>query len=304
MASRVNRDAVSTVCENENFIFDETFPALDSIRQTPLNNSETLFTVFNRGGRFLKFLLMLKLRGDAHPRRPSSVSLIWTGKVDWISLRLLVAGRGDARKGGSRVLIPDLVVMERVGASDVSSKQAHLLRWVIQLPLIGLMGSSAVIANQVALLPRWKKRSWRVMVHPIDHLGTGRTLRFYSIPLLHDSTDFPMREKWKNLNLDVSLVALSAQVEKFDCIRKLLPTVVRHLLQSHKYKQSLSEPFDLAIQTVWDKRLSVCHTEEGILATLANTEELLKLQPNPAPVNAPSGPTISTALVGPPAPST
>ncbi|GKA71598.1 hypothetical protein Tco_0777737 [Tanacetum coccineum] len=31
MASLVNRDAVSTVCENEIFVFDEKFPALDSI---------------------------------------------------------------------------------------------------------------------------------------------------------------------------------------------------------------------------------------------------------------------------------
>ncbi|GJT96476.1 putative reverse transcriptase domain-containing protein [Tanacetum coccineum] len=30
-ASRVNRDAVSTFCENEIFVFDEKFPALDSI---------------------------------------------------------------------------------------------------------------------------------------------------------------------------------------------------------------------------------------------------------------------------------
>ncbi|GKD23554.1 hypothetical protein Tco_1225257, partial [Tanacetum coccineum] len=32
-ASRVNRDAVSTICENENFVFDEKFPALDSINK-------------------------------------------------------------------------------------------------------------------------------------------------------------------------------------------------------------------------------------------------------------------------------
>nr|GEV91108.1 reverse transcriptase domain-containing protein [Tanacetum cinerariifolium] len=31
-ASRENRDAVSTICENENFVFDEKFPALDFIR--------------------------------------------------------------------------------------------------------------------------------------------------------------------------------------------------------------------------------------------------------------------------------
>ncbi|GKG55417.1 hypothetical protein Tco_0572057, partial [Tanacetum coccineum] len=39
------------------------------------------------------------------------------------------------------------------------------------------------------------------------------------------------------------------KMEKFDCIRKLLPTVVERLLRSHEYKQSLSEPFNLAIQS-------------------------------------------------------
>ncbi|GKB06424.1 hypothetical protein Tco_0834657, partial [Tanacetum coccineum] len=29
--SFVNRDAVSTFCENENFVFDDQFPAIDSI---------------------------------------------------------------------------------------------------------------------------------------------------------------------------------------------------------------------------------------------------------------------------------
>ncbi|GKF86520.1 hypothetical protein Tco_0254347 [Tanacetum coccineum] len=33
------------------------------------------------------------------------------------SMKLSVAGRGGARKGGSCVLIPDLVVMAKVGAS-------------------------------------------------------------------------------------------------------------------------------------------------------------------------------------------
>ncbi|GJX29956.1 hypothetical protein Tco_0238035 [Tanacetum coccineum] len=33
------------------------------------------------------------------------------------SVKLLVAGRGEAGKGGSCMLIPDLVVMAKVGAS-------------------------------------------------------------------------------------------------------------------------------------------------------------------------------------------
>ncbi|GJX57865.1 hypothetical protein Tco_0287762 [Tanacetum coccineum] len=38
-----------------------------------------------------------------------------------------------------------------------------------------------------------------------------------------------------------------AEVEKFGCIRKLSPTMVSRLLQSHEYKESLSGPFNMAI---------------------------------------------------------
>ncbi|GJX34702.1 hypothetical protein Tco_0246259 [Tanacetum coccineum] len=47
-----------------------------------------------------------------------------------------------------------------------------------------------------------------------------------------------------------------AQKEKTDVIRKLLPTVVEHLLQSHEYKQSLSVPFNFALQTGWGQGLA------------------------------------------------
>nr|GEV84006.1 cell division cycle 5-like protein [Tanacetum cinerariifolium] len=114
-------------------------------------------------------------------------------------VKLLVTGHGGAGKCGSCVLIPDLVVMAKVGASgiivltesckgriiiDVSFRHAYLLGWVVLLTFISLMGSSAVIANQVALLLRWKRRSWRVMVRPKDRLGTGRILLFDYILLL------------------------------------------------------------------------------------------------------------------------
>nr|GEX11925.1 hypothetical protein [Tanacetum cinerariifolium] len=46
------------------------------------------------------------------------------------------------------------------------------------------------------------------------------------------------------------------KMEKFDCIHKLLLTVVERLLQSHEYKHSLSEPFNLAIQVEQGKGLS------------------------------------------------
>ncbi|GKB56073.1 hypothetical protein Tco_0912259 [Tanacetum coccineum] len=85
-------------------------------------------------------------------------------------------------------------------------------------------------------------------------------------------------DKFKNLEKesnemsvsDKKLVAQLSQTEfeKFDCIRKLLPTMVSRLFQSHEYKQSLSEPFCMAIQAVWCRGLSEGRTKEHILAAL------------------------------------
>ncbi|GJX89877.1 hypothetical protein Tco_0343203, partial [Tanacetum coccineum] len=55
-----------------------------------------------------------------------------------------------------------------------------------------------------------------------------------------------------------------AQKEKTDAIRKLLPTVVGRLLQSHEYKQSLSVPFNYALQTGWGQGLAEERSEEEL----------------------------------------
>ncbi|GJX19690.1 hypothetical protein Tco_0222367 [Tanacetum coccineum] len=62
--------------------------------------------------------------------------------------------------------------------------------------------------------------------------------------------------------------------EKTDSIGKLLPTVVRRLLNSHEYKESLSIPFNLAIQAGWAK--------------VVTAWELLKMYPAPPPQDAPT----------------
>ncbi|GJZ05560.1 hypothetical protein Tco_0539353 [Tanacetum coccineum] len=62
-ASLVNRDAVSTVCENENFVFDEKFPALDSIRC--LNLFIKSFWLSSSSGGTLLQLKLLSL-GSTH----------------------------------------------------------------------------------------------------------------------------------------------------------------------------------------------------------------------------------------------
>nr|GFB76575.1 hypothetical protein [Tanacetum cinerariifolium] len=54
------------------------------------------------------------------------------------------------------------------------------------------------------------------------------------------------------------------KMEKFNCIRKLLPTVVSRLFQRHEYKQSLSKPFNLAIQAGWTNGLVEERFEEDL----------------------------------------
>ncbi|GJX48973.1 hypothetical protein Tco_0275818 [Tanacetum coccineum] len=90
-------------------------------------------------------------RGAGSCIMPSSASSCPPFSVS--SVKLSIAGHGGAGKGGSCVLIPDLVVMAKVGAS-------------VQEPCFGILSSR--------------------------------------------SAAFPLREKWKNLNLEVSLVAPSA----------------------------------------------------------------------------------------------
>ncbi|GKD92942.1 hypothetical protein Tco_1372779 [Tanacetum coccineum] len=60
--------------------------------------------------------------------------------------------------------------------------------------------------------------------------------------------------------------------EKIDYIGKLLPTVVRRLLNSHEYKESLSIPFNLAIQAGWAKGLAVKRSEEDLMDVLREVQ--------------------------------
>nr|GEV03957.1 hypothetical protein [Tanacetum cinerariifolium] len=62
------------------------------------------------------------------------------------------------------------------------------------------------------------------------------------------------------------------EMENFDCIRKLLPTVVGRLLQSHEYKQSLFEPFNLAIQAGWGKGLAEERSNKDLLKLMGRME--------------------------------
>ncbi|GKB52575.1 hypothetical protein Tco_0903328 [Tanacetum coccineum] len=98
------------------------------------------------------------------------------------------------------------------------------------------------------------------------------------------------------------------KVEKFDCICKLLPTVVSRLLKSHEYKKSILEPFNMAIQAGWGKGLSEGRTDKEIMAkeylyieNIASgyhhsVVDLVKVHPDPAPFEGTSAPTISQAL--------
>ncbi|GKD94917.1 hypothetical protein Tco_1374754 [Tanacetum coccineum] len=115
-----------------------------------------------------------RLKEAAHPRQPFSASLIWIEKVDWMFWKA-VAGRGGAGKGGSRVLIPDLAVMAKVGA-------------------LGFGVSLLLIIERV------------VTCHPIDHLGIGHILQFESTLLLRSLRAEMSRESTILLVCSVGMV--------------------------------------------------------------------------------------------------
>ncbi|GJR35824.1 hypothetical protein Tco_1211508 [Tanacetum coccineum] len=94
--------------------------------------------------------------------------------------------------------------------------------------------------------------------------------------------------------------------EKIDSIGKLLPTVVRRLLSSHEYKESLSVPFNLAIQAGWAKGLAMKRSEEDLMEVLREVQgfdphsdtrmTLLKMYPIPPPEDAPIRVNLSSKV--------
>nr|GEV83071.1 hypothetical protein [Tanacetum cinerariifolium] len=62
------------------------------------------------------------------------------------------------------------------------------------------------------------------------------------------------------------------KMKKFECVCKLLPTVVERLLQSYEYKQSMYEPFNQAIQAGWGKGLSEERSKEDHLEHMSRME--------------------------------
>ncbi|GKF96126.1 hypothetical protein Tco_0288861, partial [Tanacetum coccineum] len=61
--------------------------------------------------------------------------------------------------------------------------------------------------------------------------------------------------------------------EKIDSIGKLLPTVVKRLLNSHEYKESLSVLFNLAVQAGWAKGLAMKQSEEDHMEVLREVQD-------------------------------
>nr|GEW91555.1 hypothetical protein [Tanacetum cinerariifolium] len=143
-------------------------------------------------------------------------------------VRLSDVGLGEAGKGGSRVITPDMVVMEKVSALDLGVSLSLIVKriwencscnslwcWssIFPIPFAWDFFSSikyrrfdktsegkdhrrclprqAYLLSQVALLSKWKKRLWVVTYRLIDRLGIGHILQF-------DSPSYSMRELKQN----------------------------------------------------------------------------------------------------------
>ncbi|GJY04455.1 hypothetical protein Tco_0370395 [Tanacetum coccineum] len=90
------------------------------------------------------------------------------------------------------------------------------------------------------------------------------------IPLWSFPTGYPTRGLLRMRGLCLSLGILKKK--KIDSIGKLLPTIVRRLLNSHEYKESLSIPFNLAIQAGWAKGLAVKRSEGDLMDVLREVQ--------------------------------
>ncbi|GJW74739.1 hypothetical protein Tco_0134109 [Tanacetum coccineum] len=113
--------------------------------------------------------------------------------LDDLEVRLSDVGHGEAGKGGSWVLTPDLVVTAKVVGyrhSDKTLKGKDHHRCLPQTSIPTRLGWFACIHQPHGIL-----RSSRRLVGGI---------------LSSHSAAFPLREKWKKSSLDVSLVAPSA----------------------------------------------------------------------------------------------
>ncbi|GJR92753.1 hypothetical protein Tco_0264927 [Tanacetum coccineum] len=132
------------------------------------------------------------------------------------SVKLSVTGRGGVGKGGSYVLIPDLVVMVKVGASGLLFEHEAgelVLKLTFDNPFRAILPFFFTfdVPSWWGIIVLIKPQKGRVI---IDVLLMGLTSpclnqRIKSLRA-SDSATFPLREKWKNLNLDVSLMAPSA----------------------------------------------------------------------------------------------
>ncbi|GJT65236.1 hypothetical protein Tco_1016716 [Tanacetum coccineum] len=166
-------------------------------------------------------------------------------------VKLSVAGCGGVGKGRPCVLIPDLVVIAKVGASgsrvsllliakriweyhyyDRTLEGKDHFKCLLQTSIPALTGCSAHIHQPYGILHS-NRKSGCIAFEMEETFMDGDGLSHISS--CHYAA-FPLRGKWKNLNLDVSLVALSACVgslalvlleEDASSSKRFLPAIAR-----------------------------------------------------------------------------
>ncbi|GKC74038.1 hypothetical protein Tco_1119921 [Tanacetum coccineum] len=73
--------------------------------------------------------------------------------------------------------------------------------------------------------------------------------------------------------LEEALAAKNATLSEHNYMRQLLHTIVKRILSSVEYKNSLSESFNLAIADEWSKGVNVDRTDEEVQAILATATD-------------------------------
>ncbi|GJV30776.1 hypothetical protein Tco_1391176 [Tanacetum coccineum] len=138
-----------------------------------------------------------------------------------------------------------------------------------------------------------------------EHAGCGQRINF-----LEKETNYLSSTNHDQAARIVSLVAKLAKKDSaLTYSERLLAEgareLVGRLLKSHEYKESISGPFNMAIQAGWGKDLSEGHTDEEIMDDLSrkiargyrhSVADLLKVYSDPAPSQGTSNPNTSKAF--------
>nr|GEU89702.1 hypothetical protein [Tanacetum cinerariifolium] len=151
----------------------------------------------------------------------------------------------DCRTLTQSNLLQCLYLHEDLSEDHKALQQTHL----------GCVGKEATVSEQLGAVEKGKEdlldknKSQEERIKELDETFVAKSAALTEAEHVTSLT----KKDLEQLTMDLS----QADIVKHNYVRQLLPTVVKRLLSSAKYKKSLSKPFNLAIATGWSKGVKV-----------------------------------------------